>query len=73
MSAVKRRHGMTIGQRIRELRVAAGLTQEAAAAKAGLRQSHWSLLERRDGSRISAGTLRRLAKALDVTVDELLR
>ncbi len=62
---------MTLSERIRQMRLSAGLTQAAAATRAGMTQPTWALLEsgRRD-PRISS--LRRIAKALDVSVAKLL-
>ncbi len=52
-----------IGVRIRELRKAAGLTQEQLAAKSGLTQSHLCRLENGDHSP-SGVTLERIANGL---------
>lgn len=60
------------GQRLRELRHAAGLTQEALADRAGLPHTHVSAMER--GIKLpNLLTLLRLAVALDCKVAKLVR
>jgi len=55
-----------IGRRIRDARVAAGLTQEAAAAAAGIDAKRWQRLEQ--GSvNATVRTLGRVAGALGMT------
>jgi len=62
-----------IGATVRSRREQAGLTQADLAGKAGVKQSYLSRLESglRD-SRPSAVVLGRIARALGITVDELL-
>jgi DNA-binding XRE family transcriptional regulator len=59
------------GRRVRQLRIAAGLTQTALAKRAGMNRTHLSRLER---SRLTPTllTLTRLAKTLQVTPRSLL-
>lgn len=60
------------GERLRELRKAAGLTQEALADRAGLPHTHISAMER--GIKLpNLLTLLRLAVALDCKVAKLVR
>ena len=61
-----------LGDRVRELREARGLTQEALASRAGLHRVYLAQLEigRNDNPRLD--TLRRLAQALGVSLGELL-
>jgi len=60
------------GQRLRELRHTAGLTQEALADRAGLPHTHISAMER--GIKLpNLLTLLRLAVALDCKVAKLVR
>jgi DNA-binding XRE family transcriptional regulator len=60
------------GQRLRELRVERGLSQESLAARAGLDRTYISGIER--GRRnLSLGNIERLAIALKVEAAELLR
>jgi len=60
------------GERLRELRKAAGLTQEALADRAGLPHTHVSAMER--GIKLpNLITLLRLAVALDCKVAKLVR
>lgn len=60
------------GERVRELRHAAGLTQEALADRAGLPHTHISAMER--GIKLpNLLTLLRLAVALDCKVAKLVR
>jgi DNA-binding XRE family transcriptional regulator len=60
-----------IGRRVRQLRVAAGLSQTALANRAGMDRTHLSRLER---GRLTPtlATLTRLAKTLQVTPRSLL-
>ena len=58
---------------IKQLRKKAKLTQIEAAERAGLPQGNWSQIERRETlDDTSAAILRRVAKALGVTVDKLI-
>ncbi len=59
-----------VGQKIRELRANAGLTQNDLASRAGLPQSHISRLENAEHS-ATHFTLEKIAKALGVPVDEI--
>ena len=62
----------TLGDRIRAFRAAQGLTQDALAARAGLHRVHVTQIE---GGRYPSprlDTLRRLTKALGVSLTELL-
>lgn len=60
------------GARLRELRHAAGLTQDALAERAGLPHTHVSAMER--GIKLpNLLTLLRLAVALDCKVAKLVR
>ncbi len=58
--------------RLRDLRAARGLTQEALAELAGVRQATISQIERGATSRIDLDVLERLAAALGVQPGELL-
>ena len=64
---------MTIGEKIRELRKAAGLTQAQAAARCGWGQSVWSDLETGRSPDIRLDTCRRIAEALGCKPTDLLR
>ncbi len=60
-----------IGQRLKDLRFRAGLTQEELADKAGTTQTTVARIERNTVEpRVT--TIRNLAKALDVTPGDLL-
>jgi len=61
-----------LGKRLERARQARGMTQEQLAAASGVKQSHISRLEDDDIKDIKGTTLRRLARALEVTTDELL-
>ena len=60
----------TFGEKLRELREAAGLTQEELAAKASLTAKAVGALERGERRRPYPHTVRSLADALDLTDDE---
>jgi ribosome-binding protein aMBF1 (putative translation factor) len=59
-----------VGNRIRDLREMAALTQAQLARAAGMLQSHISRLENADG-KISDQALRRIARALKVPVHQI--
>lgn len=63
---------LKIGTKLRALRLERALTQDELAAEAGVHPVTISDLER-DEHGVSARTLKRLAKALDVEVRELTR
>lgn len=68
-----KRKTLSLGDRVRALREASGLTQSVVAARAGYQREDLSRLE--TGSRTANPTLRRvlgLAAALGVTASELL-
>ncbi|HUT20025.1 MAG TPA: helix-turn-helix transcriptional regulator [Anaerolineae bacterium] len=62
---------MSLGETVRAIRLEQGLSQKEAAEAAGIDQSYLSMIEsgqrRNPGARIVA----RLAKVLDVSIDEL--
>jgi predicted ATPase/DNA-binding XRE family transcriptional regulator len=62
--------GVTFGATLRELRDAAGLTQEELASRAGLTAKAVSALERGARKRPYPHTVRALAEALDLSDDE---
>lgn len=62
----------TVGDRIRELRVAKGLKQTDLAAQAGVKKAYISRLETGDAKGCSVTTMAGIAVALGVTVDHLL-
>ena len=62
---------IAIGQRIREIRIKANLTQAALAEKAGIEPSNLSHIERA-ATKVSLPTLLNIANALEVTLDELV-
>ncbi len=64
--------GNRLGDRIQELRKAKGLTQEALAAKSGLHRVYLAQLESGRNQNPQLDTLQRLAKALGVSLGELL-
>ena len=60
-----------IGRRVKELRVAKGLTQQELAAVLDIEKSNMSRLEA-GRVNISATALYKIAQALDMTLSELL-
>lgn len=58
--------------RIRELRESRGLSQDALATAAGVRQATISELERRRGGKVDLDVLERIARVLDVAPGELI-
>ncbi|HEY2243436.1 MAG TPA: helix-turn-helix transcriptional regulator [Xanthobacteraceae bacterium] len=63
---------MSLGKTIRQLRLAARLSQEKLGERADLHPTYISLLER-DRKSPTVTTLRRLAKALGTTPSQILR
>lgn len=63
---------MSIGARIRALREARGWEQKDLAFRAGVHPSTISLIERDARRACRAGTLAKIAKALDTTVGHLM-
>ena len=61
-----------VGQRIRELRKARGLTQDAVAERAGLNPKYYAGIERQ-GANITLDSFERIATALDVPIVDLFR
>lgn len=62
-----------LGERIKELREAAGLTHAEVAERAGISRSYVTRLEAGKVGLPSRGVLPRLAEALDTTREDLLR
>ena len=61
-----------IGERIRNTRISANMTQEQLAKISGLRQFHISRIEMGHIKELKSGTLVALAHALKVSTDYLL-
>jgi transcriptional regulator with XRE-family HTH domain len=61
-----------LGQRLRERRTQAGLSQQEVAHRAGIIQRDVSLLERGKKGALWAETLRRLADTLGCSLDYLM-
>lgn len=62
---------VAIGDRIREARIKANLTQAALAEKSGIEPSNLSHIERA-ATKVSLPTLLNIANALEVSLDELV-
>jgi len=71
MNRDERRFLERIGDRVRELRVAAGLTQAQLADRAGLHRTFIGSVERGERN-VALLSLRRIAQALRTTPTELL-
>lgn len=71
MSRARRTAESIFGDRLRELRASAGLSQEALAEKAGLHRNYIGHIERGEKT-ASLDVLTRLAAALDSSLPELL-
>jgi transcriptional regulator with XRE-family HTH domain len=61
----------SIGQRIRDLREAQGLSQEQLAAKCGVHRTYVGMVERAEKN-ISVAALAKFAKALGTTMSSLV-
>jgi transcriptional regulator with XRE-family HTH domain len=62
----------TLSTRLRRLRTSSGLTLDQLAHAAGISKSYVWMLENRDVPHLSAKVLVDLARALDVTIQDLL-
>ena len=60
-----------MGYKIKEARVAKGLSQEELAEKSGICRATISALENGPERYVMSNTLVRLAKALDTTIDKI--
>ncbi len=60
-----------LGQKIKELRLKAGYSQEELAAKAGLHRTYMSDVERGERN-VSVENIEKIAKALSVKSSDLL-
>ena len=58
--------------RVRELRLARGLSQEAFAERAGLKYKHYQAVEAGRKSNIQFSTLIKMAEGLNLTLSELV-
>jgi len=67
---INRKTRILVGQRLLALRTAQGLTQEAAAKKVGIKQSHLSKIERGCGT--SLGLLMRLVAVYGSSLDQVV-
>jgi transcriptional regulator with XRE-family HTH domain len=67
-----RNAGISLGQRIKQRRLALGLKQSDVARKAGIAKSYLSKLEATAGSSPSASILQQIAVVLDTTMSFLL-
>ena len=63
----------TIGQRVRALRTARGISQARLAKLVGISQPALSMIERGDTATLRADTLDGLCRALGATTDMILR
>jgi len=60
------------GNRVREKRLALGLSQEELANLAGVHRTYVGMIERAEKN-ITLQNIERIAKALDIAIDELLK
>ena len=61
-----------VGTQVLQRRETLGLTQEELARKSGIKQFHISLIENKRVREVRSDTLRKLARALNVSADWLL-
>lgn len=71
----KRKHALSeqraVGKRIREARIASGVSAEEVAKAALITRNHYYVLER-GAAMPSSPTLRRIARSIGVSIDWLL-
>jgi transcriptional regulator with XRE-family HTH domain len=63
---------MTFGERLRRLRELAGLSQSELARRSGIHRPIITMLENGRRTGLTAESARRLARALNVTIDYLI-
>ena len=63
---------MTFGERLRRLRELAGLSQAELARRSGLNRANINMLESGARTGLTVESARRLARALNVTLDYLV-
>jgi len=63
---------MSVGKKVRELRLEAGLSQENLADKAGIHRSHMGEIERGEVD-MPLSTLVRIAQTLEIKASALVR
>jgi transcriptional regulator with XRE-family HTH domain len=63
---------MTIGQRVRAARIAAGLSQEQLAERCGVAQAAISRIERGETREPGVLVMAGIARALELSIDELV-
>jgi DNA-binding XRE family transcriptional regulator len=71
-SGVRRKNIGFLAQRVRHLRNKAHLTQEQAAERGELTYKHFQAIEEGWKTDVRLSTLRKLAKAFDISVSRLL-
>jgi transcriptional regulator with XRE-family HTH domain len=64
---------MQLGPRIKELRKAAGLTQEGLARKANMSLNGFGLVERSERTDPQLSTLKKISQALGISISELVK
>lgn len=69
---VKKEVLIKFGNRVREERLSRGLTQEALAERAGLHRTYVGMIERGEKN-ITLQNIERIAKALDIPIDKLMK
>ena len=72
MYTVHTRRDAIMGNRIKEVRKAKGMTQKELAEKLGVTPQAVSQFENSDGSKFNYSTLTNIAEALECSVDDLL-
>jgi len=67
-----KRLNLSMGKKIKELRIAAGFTQEGFAARAEIHRSHMGEIERGEVD-IALSSLMKVSNALGVTISKLIQ
>lgn len=67
---MKTKAQIKFGRKVRELRTAAGLSQEALAEKAGLHRTYIGMIERAEKN-ITLANIEKIARALGVPLREM--
>jgi transcriptional regulator with XRE-family HTH domain len=63
---------MSVGKNIKRYRMAAGLSQNELASRAGINQSNLSRIERLDDNNCTVATLKAIAEVLGCSITELI-
>lgn len=71
LSTMKKEILIKFGDKVREQRIALGLSQEALAGRAGVHRTYIGMIERAEKN-ITLQNIEKVAKALEISLDKLM-